>query len=148
MICRACGQSNGGGYLTSGTIFQINRWIYQRCGDHNSGTYEVVDVGGQLQVALHDMSIQQLLQIRAVLRGKLQQRPETATLADVAASVESVSPALATWVRTVNDNQGVIAVVAAAPRCRRRGAPARDRRTVQSVWRAYQFLSIEGEAAV
>ena len=38
--------------------------------------------------------------------------------------------------------------VAAAPRCRRRGAPARGRRTVPSGWRAYQFLSIEGEAAV
>src|SRR5262249_3107090 len=30
--------------------------------------------------------------------------------------------------------------VAAAPRCRQRGAPLRGRRTVQSGWRAYRFL--------
>ena len=91
LTCKACGHTKVGGYLTSGAMLQINSWTCTECGHRNSGTYEVVHVGGQLQVALHDRSIQQLLQLRAVLRGKLLQHPERATLGDDALRAASAA---------------------------------------------------------
>jgi hypothetical protein len=73
------------------------------------GDLTVRRVGGRLQVIFQAMTAEQLHAVRDSLQALLKQ-PD-ATIETVAQSVEPTSSALATWIRTLNENQGVIALV-------------------------------------